>query len=177
MRRDLPCIPRLIVLLVVETDGERPDGLRRAGLCDCCDERGIIPAAQKSPERHIRDHPLPDCALQKTFQLRARLAVLRRPRSLLPVVDLADLPVLVHPDLSLCKFQHASRFELVNMLKNALRRFHILLVEIPAEDTLVDPPGKSRVRHDRFEFGGKDQIPALVPIIERFLPDPVPDQP
>ena len=174
--RHLPGIRRLIVPLLLKPDGKGFHRFRRILLSNCRHQRRIITPAQKTAQRHIRNHPGSHSALQKPLQLSLRLIkILNRPL-LHPMIHPSDIPIFPLLHFALMKPQHTSRLQLINILKNTIRRIDILLIQKPGKHIPANLLPESRTSHQRLQLRPKDQITALNPIIQRLLPDPVPHQ-
>ena len=130
------------------------------------DDGGVEPAAQESPQRHVRQETLLDGLAQKRLQLLASFGevvdavdfVGRR-----PVTHFRSAPVFLdhHP---------RGRLERVDVLIGGERGREIAVGEIERECFQVRLPRDGRVAMKRFYLRRKEESVPVVVVEERFLP-------
>ena len=176
MLRDRLGVGRLVVLLLVEADGERAHASVRLRLHERDDGRGIDPSGEERAERNVGDHAPARCIAQQEVELIQRLRLADRVIAR-PVDDLREAPVALDLRHAVrTESQHRARLQLVHVAEDGGGARHVAVAHEGGRRFGIDRAAPGGMRHQRLQLGAEQQMTVDERPIERLDAETVADE-
>ena len=176
--RNSSSVLRLVVVRLVEADGEGADRPFALGLHQRHDQRGIDAAGKEGAERHVGDHLLADRSPEPALQRLNGRFLRSRERISQPLPDdLGHVPVGGHRLQAIRPDAHdGRRLDLPDAGVDRMRCRDVVVAEIERQRVAVDRALPPRMGLETLQLRSEEKQLAHPAEVERLLADPVPDQ-